>query len=83
MKSSTVRIDEEAQAVLRELAEREGQPMRVVLKHAIEEYRRSLFLKQCGDAYADLQSDDKALDAELADRELWDLAVDDGIEGDA
>lgn len=73
MKSSTVRIDEEARAVLHELAKREGQPMSVVLRHALEEYRRTSFLKQCGDAYADLKSD----------RELWESAVDDGIEEDA
>lgn len=80
MKSSTVRIDEESRALLHDLAIREGRPMRVVLQHALESYRRRMFLKQCGDAYAQLKANDKAWKKELEEREEWDVTIADGIE---
>lgn len=83
MKSSTVRIDAQSRALLHELAQRENQPQSVVLKYALEEYRRRLFLKRCGEAYAKLKTDSKVWEAEKADRDAWNATIDDGEKKDA
>lgn len=83
MKSSTVRIDAKSRELLHELAEREGRPQSVVLRHALEEYRRTRFLQRCGDAYAKLKGDSKVWKAEQADREAWDETNADGEERDS
>lgn len=82
MKSSTVRIDNMTKMLLKELAEKEDQPMQAVLQEALEEYQRKLFLRECSEAYAKLRADEGAWAEELKERAEWDNTIADGIEED-
>jgi hypothetical protein len=80
MPSTCIRIDEQSLAVLRELAREERQPMQAVLNQAIESYRRQKFLEQANADFAALRGDSAAWAEEQQDRELWDQALEDGLE---
>jgi hypothetical protein len=80
MPSTSIRIDERALAVLRELARKQGQPLQTVLKEAIDSYRREKFLEEANAAFAALRSDPEAWREEQQERELWDRAGEDGLE---
>jgi predicted transcriptional regulator len=80
MPSTSIRIDEQALAVLRELARRQGQPVRSVLKQAIDSYRREKFLEKANSAFAALRSNPEAWAEERQERDLWDQTAGDGLE---
>jgi hypothetical protein len=80
MPSTSIRIDEQALAVLRELARRQRQPVQTVLKQAIDSYRREKFLDEANAAFAALRSQPEAWDEEQQERELWDTTAGDGLE---
>ncbi|MCZ2147274.1 MAG: ribbon-helix-helix protein, CopG family [Bryobacterales bacterium] len=80
MPSTSIRIDEQALAVLRELARRQGQPVQSVLKQAIDSYRREKFLEEANSAFAALRSNSEAWGEEQQERDLWDQTADDGLE---
>ncbi len=80
MPSTSIRIDEQALTVLRELARKEHQSMQAVLNQAIESYRRQKFLEQANAAFAALQSDPAAWSDEQREREIWDETIGDGLE---
>lgn len=82
MASATVRISPETHEKLKQLAEESGEPMPAVLDKAIEAYRRRRFLEEVNRSYAALRRDPKAWAEELAERELWDSTLADGLEGD-
>jgi hypothetical protein len=82
MQSSTVRIDEETRAMLRELAEKENDSMQAILRKALEAYRRERFLDAVNVAYAALRADPKAWAEELKERKVWDVTLLDGLEED-
>ena len=82
MQSSTVRIDEESDEILRELVGHEKVPRTKIIHEALIDYRRKYFLKKCADAYCMFVSDSKASKKELEERELWDSTTSDGIEED-
>lgn len=80
MPSTSIRIDEHALAVLRELARRQRQPVQTVLKQAIDSYRREKFLEEANAAFAALRSNPEAWGEEQQDRDLWDQTTGDGLE---
>jgi predicted transcriptional regulator len=80
MPSTSIRIDEQALAVLRELARRQKQPVQTVLKQAIDSYRREKFLEDANAAFAALRSNPEAWSEEQQERDLWDRATDEGLE---
>lgn len=80
MPSTSIRIDEQALAVLRELARRQRQPVQTVLKQAIDSYRREKFLEEANAAFAALRSNPEAWDEEQQERDLWDQTAGDGLE---
>ena len=80
MPSTTIRIDEQALAVLRELARKERQPLQAILKEAIDSYRRERFLKEANVAFAALRSKPQAWGEEQQERDLWDRTSVDGLE---
>ena len=80
MPTKTVRIREETKIVLRELADRTGQPMQTILDLAVEEYRRQRFLQEANEAYAALRKKHKAWNAELSERKERDATMADGQE---
>ena len=79
MPSTSIRIDEQALAVLRELARRQRQPVQTVLKQAIDSYRREKFLEEANAAFAALRSNPEAWNEEQQERELWNQTVGDGL----
>ena len=80
IENPNIRISAHAKATLRELARHEGKPMQSVLDEAIDHYQRERFLDEANAAYARLKSDPEAWKEELAERELWDGTLADGLE---
>ena len=81
--SATIRITNESRETVRELARETGLRQQEILDLAVEAYRRQLFLKNANSAFAALRAKATAWGAEQAEREAWDGALGDGIEGDA
>jgi hypothetical protein len=79
MVTNPVRIGIETRPILRELMAKTGQPARVILKKALENYRRKLFLEEANRAFADLKKDRKTWKAELEERKAWDSTLRDGL----
>lgn len=80
MPGTSIRIEEQARAVLRELARRQGQPVQAVLKQAIDSYRREKFLEEANAAFAVLRSNLEAWSEEQRERDDWDRTAGDGLE---
>jgi predicted transcriptional regulator len=80
MPSTSIRIDEQALAVLRELAHKQRQPVQTVLKQAIDSYRREKFLEEANAAYAALRSNPEAWNEEQQERQIWDHTTSDGLD---
>ena len=80
MSSQTVRIDEKSREILKKLAELSGESMQAVLKRAIEEHRRRVFLEGINAGYLALKKDPKALAAMEKELSDWDAALLDGLE---
>ena len=79
MPSTSIRIDEQALAVLRELACTQRQPLQVVLTQAIDSYRRKKFLEEANAAFATLRSNPEAWREEQQERDLWGRTTADGL----
>ena len=67
-----LRISPHSEAVLRELARREGKPIEAILDDVIEHYQRDKFMDEVNAAYAALRNDAQAWAEELAERRTWD-----------
>ena len=80
MPSTSIRIEQRALAVLRDLARRQRQPVQAVLKQAIDSYRREKFLEEANVAFARLRSDPEAWSNEQQERDLWERSNGDGLE---
>jgi hypothetical protein len=78
----TVRISEASYQVLKELAEQTGETMMDVLDHALDDYRRKVFLDAVNAGYAALKAVPEAWAEHLAERELWDVTLMDGLDPD-
>lgn len=75
MQSATVRISPTSHNILKELAASSGESMQVILDQAFEQYRRQVFLQKANQAYAALRNNPEAWQAELEEREAWDLTL--------
>jgi predicted transcriptional regulator len=82
MSAHTVDISEALHRVLKDLAEQTGQTMMELLEKALDAYRRKLFFAQVDAGYAELQADRKAWAEHVAERELWDATLMDGLRTD-
>jgi len=80
MPSTSIRINEHALAVLRELARKQCQPVQTVLNEAIDSYRREKFLEEANAAFAALRSNPEAWSDEQQERQIWDHTTGDGLE---
>lgn len=80
MQSSTIRISNTSHNILKELAARSGESMQAILDQAIEQYRRQVFLESANQAYAALRNNSEAWQAELEEREAWDVTLADTLE---
>lgn len=82
MSADTVAIQPQTHAKLRELAETEGRGETEILDAAIDAYYRRRLLEGMNAGYARLRKDPQAWAEELAERELWDKTLADGVEKD-
>ena len=82
VENPNVRISPHAKAMLRELHEREGKPMRSVLDQVIERYRREVFFRELDAGYGKLQANSEAWKEELAERREWDTTLMDDLQGE-
>ena len=80
MPSTSIRIDEDALAILRELARKQHLALQAVLREAIESYRREKFLEEANAAFAALRRDSTAWVEEQEERNLWESTTEDGLE---
>ena len=80
MPDDSVPISPDAYATLKDLSERNGEPIPTILARAIDMYRRQQFLVDAKRAYAALRADPKAWDEELAERAEWDATLGDGVD---
>lgn len=80
MATANIRISAQGREILRELARKQRQPMGAILERAIERYRRASFLEEANASYAALRSDPEAWAEEVAERNLWEGALTDGLE---
>lgn len=78
MSSSTVRISKESSNILREIATQDRKSLQSILDAAIEDYRRHRFLQEANKAYSALRKNPKTWEAELEERNQWDVALSDG-----
>ncbi|MCP5111421.1 MAG: toxin-antitoxin system protein [bacterium] len=80
MPSATVRISPRSREVLRGLAKRDRESMQAVLEKAVELYRRQSFLEEANRGFAAMRRDADAWKQELAEREIWEQTLQDGLE---
>ena len=79
MPSTTVRIKRETKRDLDQLAKQTGQKTQDVLDHAIDAYKRRVFLEQANRAYATLRQDDARWAEEIAERKAWNATSGDDL----
>lgn len=79
MPELTVTLSNTAHETLVKLAETSGETMQTVLDKAIENYRRYVFLMQANQAFVVLRQNEELWSEELAERELWDQTMADGV----
>lgn len=77
---STVAISNISHNTLQELAEKSGESIQTILDKAIELYRRQQFLEEANQAYTALRNNSEAWQAEMEEREAWDVTLADSLE---
>jgi hypothetical protein len=80
MPELTVSISKTAHETLIKLAKTSGETIQTVLDRAIENYRRYVFLLEANEAFATLRQNEALWQEELAEREVWDKTMADGME---
>jgi predicted transcriptional regulator len=80
MASTTVRVSEHTDELLRELAEATGEPLQKVLERAVENYRREQFYAELNAAFERLRADSVAWEDYLAERAEWEVTLADGLD---
>jgi predicted transcriptional regulator len=82
MQELTVNLSANAHEILKQLADGSGETMQTVLESAIETYRRQKFLETANESFRALQSNTEAWEEELAERQLWNQGLTNGLEED-
>jgi predicted transcriptional regulator len=80
MASVMVRVDPECRDLLRRISKETGKSAGVILREAMEDYRRKEFLRGVNEDFARLRKDKRAWKEELAERKAWDAVLLDGLE---
>lgn len=80
MRSTTVRISEEARETLRLLAEATGEPMNKVLERSVRDYHEHWLLEETNRAYERLRKDPERRAAYKAESQALAVALMDGLE---
>ena len=79
MASQTVRITSEDHAALAEMARSSGKSMTKLLSKAVRLLREDTLIRQTNEAYARLKGDLPAWCEMLAEREMWESTLADGL----
>ncbi len=80
MSAATVPISDASHQILKELAEKTGEPMLQLLDKALVAYRRKVFFEQLDAGYAELRADPKEWAEVEAERKVWDATLMDGLD---
>lgn len=80
MGTTTMRISRETLARFRRLAESTGTSLQEAVARAAGMYERELYIAELNAGYAELRRDPDGWAEELAERELWDRTLTDGLE---
>lgn len=80
--TTTVHIDDELHAMLREIAEREDRSVDQVLEDAVRRYRKEQFWKGVYADLARLRSDPEEWKRYQAEITLWDSTSDDALDNE-
>lgn len=82
MSTSTVRISNKSQKLLRDLAKQDKKTMHELLDDLIEKEMEKRFFDQLDQAYLALKSNPDEWQEELKERAEWDITLSDGLEKD-
>ena len=82
MPTTTVRIEQQTQAKLRDLAAQTGDSMAEVLAKAVEAYRRQRIIEQTNAAYAALRRNPAQWREVEEEWAVWDVTLSDGLAED-
>ncbi len=80
MSSTTIRVTQETQKIVRDLSETYGISMQEVVARAIEKYRREKILAEANAGYAALRADPEAWREWREELAEWDVTLLDGLE---
>ncbi|WP_204106577.1 MULTISPECIES: hypothetical protein [Spirulina sp. CCY15215] len=80
MTDPTIIISPKSQETLEKLSMSSGETIPTILEKAIENYRRQMFLMEANQAFTALRNDETLWQEELAERQIWDNAIADGLE---
>lgn len=77
-----INMSETTHHTLLKLANSSGDTIQEILDKAIENYRRQLFLVQANNAFLTLRNNKTLWQKEIAEREVWDQTLVDGIDSE-
>lgn len=78
MSSIQVRINENTHQAIKGIANETGDTMQGVVEHAVDRYKRELFLERLNRDFDLLKANKNEWSAELAERSIWDETHSDG-----
>ena len=78
--TTTIRVTQETQELLRTLALQEDESIQSVVRKAVFQYSRRRLLQQGNEAYARLRADPGAWAEELEERRAWESTLSDGLD---
>lgn len=78
--TTTIRISRETYDAIKSIARQQNKKMQDVIEQAIKDYNKKKFFEDLNSAYARLQADPQAWAEEEAEREEWDITLQDGLE---
>ncbi len=80
MSAPTIEMNETSHRMLQELVARTGQSAPEVLGNALNAYHRQVFFDRMNAGYAELRADAAEWSAHMAERNLFDASLPDGLE---
>ena len=81
--SMTAKISKPTHQALKQMAEKTGKPMQLVLDEAVELYRREQFFEELNRQVLAVKADPKAWAEELEERKLLEGSLSDGLDDEA
>ncbi|NLE39249.1 MAG: toxin-antitoxin system protein [Pirellulaceae bacterium] len=82
MAGTTVKVNAETYAKLKETAMQTGRSMVEVLTSAVEVYRRRVFIEGLNSDFDALRQNRRAWADEQSERDAWDVTLTDDLQGD-